>query len=95
MLIVNSFFCFSDGIEKTNQWPMVENKVHLVNSRRRCWEKPMTHNKASTNCLGKFHLSDFHAPIEIAVEVTALGNIVHVDLLMLNKGVCWVWKFFV
>ena len=47
------------------------------------------------NCLGKIHLSDFHAPIEIAAEVMALGNVVHVDLLMLNKGACWVWQFFV
>ena len=58
------------------QWPMADNKIHFANSRRRWWEKPMTHKKASTNSLGKCYLSDFHAPIEIAVEVMALGNVI-------------------
>ena len=38
-------------------------------------EKPVPHNKASKN-LGK--TSDFHAQIQVAVEVMALGNVVHV-----------------
>ena len=48
--------------------------------------------KTSRN-LGQIHFSDFGAPIEIAVEVMALGNVVHVDLLML-KDLAGLGSFF-